>query len=217
MKKVLALAILLTVIGTGAFALDWAVGGGGLFNYTSSIGKSITDDKLTIDRTGFGGFAFAGLGRFVELNFGFIYKQPQTMTVYQWLSDYEFTMDVRDLDSALALQFGAYFKWPFVLTDRLVLFPTLGVDYELTVNNDLWWNDLWFRAGAGLDVFFSERVFLRVHAIYGIGVVLGAEESIFGYMDYILNTALGGYYYNPFSDKVFSHGLLLKVGVGWMF
>ena len=210
MKKIFALALLMLLIGTEAFAMDWAVGGGLLFNYTRAIGKwdyyyyggSYTDTDI-ITRQGFGGFAFLGLGRFWELNLGFMYKNP-SKEIY--IDNYYGTTDKDDIssiDGSVGLQIGVYFKYPFVISDMFVLFPTVGIDYEHTFSKvDWWWDDLWFRGGVGLDIFFTQRVFLRTHFIYGLGIIIADDYSWFNSDDW---------------DRRYSHGLLIKIGVGFMF
>jgi hypothetical protein len=68
-----------------------------------------------------------------------------------------------------------------------VFFPTLGLDYELTLGSDTkakdgveikWWDDFWIRAGAGLDFFVSEKMFIRGHLIYGLSLPVGGEADI---------------------------------------
>ena len=214
MKRIIALGLFLVFFASGAFAMDMAVGGGFMYNYSKTFGVFeetyyYYGEELSISRNGVGGFAFFGVGRFLELNLGFLYKIPKTMG-YKIKSDGETIgeseMDVSSLiDGTPALQFGAYFKYPFVLSDVLVLFPTVGLDYELTIakKTEGWWDDLWIRGGLGLDIFFTERLFLRSHFIYGIGVVIGKNDSVFYELDVV--------------DKNYSHSLLLKFGLGFMF
>jgi hypothetical protein len=47
-----------------------------------------------------------------------------------------------------------------------------------------------------MDYFFTDRIFLRSHLIYGAAIPVGGPDDI---------------------GATFGHGLLLKVGVGWMF
>lgn len=225
MKKFIAAALLMLIVGTGAFAMDWAIGGGGMFNMAWTSGALEWDvidnwgygpewiamkDEWTLRRSGFGAFAFLGLGRLFEVNFGFLYKIPKrwtgTVTGTAYADGYEginydYDNAANSDASIVAMQFGLYFKYPFVLSDRFVLFPTVGVDYELTFGKEdnvvygwNWWDDLWFRGGVGLDIFFTERVFMRTHFIYGAGIPIGGE-----------------------GDEKITHGLLIKVGIGWMF
>ena len=203
MKKIIALALFFILITSGAFAMDKAFGGGLLFNHSKTSGTFnslvyIGDQwDWKMSRNGFGGFLFFGLGRFVELNFGIMYKNPNEFSLNSKDGLGSITVKAKDygLEGTGALQFGAYFKYPFVLSDRFVLFPTVGMDYELTLSSDDWWDDLWIRFGAGVDFFLTERVFLRGHFIYGVGVPIGE--------DYL-------------NLKV-THGLLIKAGIGFMF
>jgi len=214
MKKIIAAALLLLLVGTGAFALDWAVGGGLLFNYSRTLGTVdetyyYYGEEWMMSRQGFGGFAFLGLGRFWELNLGFLYKNPKTLSLSLIENGSEVSSSEQDIsgviDGTAALQFGLYFKYPFVISDMIVLFPTAGIDYELTLGSDWgWWDDLWFRGGAGVDIFFSQRMFLRAHFIYGVALLMRADDSIWG-PDLI------------WADSKFGHGLLAKVGIGFMF
>jgi hypothetical protein len=82
-----------------------------------------------------------------------------------------------------------------------VFFPTIGVDYEFTPvkeseNYIRWWDDLMIRAGLGIDIFATEKFFIRAHALYGFGFPIGESE------------------YDSYKN---THGLLVKIGVGWMF
>jgi hypothetical protein len=202
MKKIVMLALCMAVLASGAFALDKTVGGGILYNNTSTIGDD-GDFEETLIRDGFGAFAFFGISQFLELNLGLLYKNPKE---YKYKNEYgSGTISGSDLtdylDSSLALQLGIYGKLPIPISDMLVFFPTVGVDFELSLDDtktDLgwkWWHDLWLRAGVGLDVFFNEKIFIRTHIIYGYAVPIGAES--------IMNLQYG-------------HGLLLKVGIGFM-
>jgi len=101
------------------------------------------------------------------------------------------------LFETFAFQVGLYLKRPFNLSENFVLFPTIGADFEYTVDsNSEWWHDIWARAGMGLDFFFAGNFFLRGHALYGAAFPVGGADY--------------------FGVKL-SHGFLAKVGIGWMF
>ena len=218
MKRIIALGLFLIFFASGAFAMDMAVGGGLMYNYSNSFGvykETIYGDTwreaLSISRNGFGGFVFFGVGRYLELNFGTMYKSPKTLGFsikYAGEKIYEEKEDITSLDGAPALQFGAYFKVPFVVSDHLVFFPTVGLDYELTLAEKYegWWDDLWIRGGLGFDIFFTERLFLRSHFIYGFGIMIGKDDSVFYYAGYATS-----------QDSNYSHGFLMKFGLGFMF
>ncbi|MDR0455982.1 MAG: hypothetical protein LBH20_04780 [Treponema sp.] len=123
------------------------------------------------DNWGPGVFVFFGIGQFVELNAG---------VSFYTFGDESFT----------SFQGGIYGKYPIPLSDMFVFFPTAGLDIEYASiggNSDIL---LWGRGGLGLDIFFSERLFLRTHVIAGYAYDLTYDASGFG--------------------------MLIKVGLGWM-
>ena len=191
---------------TGTFALERNIGGGLLFNASSTSGtmKNLFVPELgyfnvdwSMGRTGFGAFAFFGLNRFIEFNLGFLYKNPGDFKVTVGGATMNSDASDEGIKSTAALHFGVYGKYPFILSPIIVLFPTIGSDFELTLSGDnSWWHDLWFRGGIGLDFFFTETMFLRSHLIYGVGIPIGGDANL---------------------GTNFSHGLLVKLGLGWMF
>ena len=179
MKKFFALVLLLLVIATGAFALEiTTIGGGGMFNLTNYSLDGGGGNSVK----GFGAFGFIGVSEFFEFNLGYINKK-------------------NDWDNSLsALMLGALFKYPFDITEQVVLFPSVGLDFEFTLSEWFWdedytWHELWLRGGLGIDFLVTENLFLRGHFNYGLGLVIG---------DY-------------FDDYKFSNGLLIKAGIGYMF
>jgi len=192
------------VLTTGVFALDNAAGGGVLYNLGFSNGTvdlaPYGKTNWEMSRNGFGAFGFFGLGRSLEFNIGFLYKNPNDLTA----DGEKIPLAGAGFESTQALQFGIYWKHPIPLNEQFVIFPTAGVDYELTLgsssNNSImptdWWDDLWLRAGVGLDTFFSETMFVRSHLIYGAAIPIGGDKD--------LGLSVG-------------HGLLVKVGIGFMF
>ena len=179
MKRIIILVLLLLVMAFGAFAIDKAIGLGGMYNHSFTIGlQEYEDDDYWKDwlltRNGYGGFIFFGLGRYVELNAGFLYKNPLTYSEKYPDGD-TWGEDVKGYwEPTLALQGGVYFKLPLTISDIFVFFPTVGADFEYTiVTEDVWWHDIWLRGGVGLDTFFTQRLFLRVHVIYGAALPIG--------------------------------------------
>ena len=211
MKRIIILALLLLVIASGAFALDKAFGFGALYNHSFTMGSwednwyesggYYYDTDWTLTRNGLGGFIFLGLGRYIELNVGFLYKNPIHLIEKDSDGDvYEYQGGELNewWKSAFAFQGGVYFKYPIPISDTFVFFPTIGADFEYTLSSEdeWWWNDLWLRGGVGLDIFLSQTMFLRTHLIYGAALPVGAE---------------------PDWGIKFSHGALVKLGLGWMF
>jgi hypothetical protein len=144
-KKIIVLALCLTILGgTAAFGMDKAVGGGVAW-------RSIED------LSGFGVSAFFGLGRFAEISAGF--------------SRYEIDFGEWGSIDFITVQAGLYFKYPFPVSDKIVLFPTAGVEFEY----DIEYEDtlVWFFGGAGLDFFLTDTMFLRGHVVLGQGMYDG--------------------------------------------
>jgi hypothetical protein len=202
MKRIVMAVLCLALIGTAGFSLDKAAGGGLLLGYTFQGGSEENSNlggfgggtfDWTFNRTSFGGFGFFGLGQYVELNAAFMYKTGEASVT--WGGN---TATSDFIEPTAALGFGAYGKYPFPISDKVVIFPTAGLDFEFNLHPD-WvddaWNDLWLRLGAGVDYFFTDTIFLRSHFIYGLVLPLGSKD---------LNPDPG-------------HGFLLKVGVGKMF
>jgi len=202
MKKGFGFVLFLLVMGTAAFAQDKAIGIGGMYNFTNTFGTLdqagfYNDSGLhgksnwAMTRNGYGGFVFFG-ARYFELNLGALFKDP-TMNI----DGEKWSKKDTQLFETFAFQVGLYLKRPFNLSERFVLFPTIGVDFEYTVDsNDEWWHDIWARAGLGVDFFFADRFFLRGHALYGAAFPIGGADY--------------------FGVKL-SHGLLAKLGLGWLF
>jgi hypothetical protein len=153
-------------------------------------------------RNGFGGFVFFG-ARFFELNLGVLYKNPDLMNI----EGEKWSKEKSQLFGTFALQFGVYLKVPFNFSTRFTFFPTIGADFEYTVDSNVeWWHDIWARAGLGFDLLLGKKeniqgenaqgLFLRGQALYGAAFpVAGA--------DYL--------------GVRISHGPLVKFGLGWMF
>ena len=223
MKKAIVLMLVLVFMGSAAFGLEMTFGGGIMYNHSVTKADStfplfINDYQYYYDnvafsmpRNGFGGFVFFGPNRYVELNLGFLYKSLGDIT--ETVDGETQTEDVSQyISGTAALQLGAYFKYPFPVSDTVVIFPTAGMDLEFSLGGDnnlmlKWWHDIWFRGGVGADIFFTERLFLRSHVMYGIAVPVGGG----------LTDTVTSVFDEASIDFKYSHGLLIKVGIGFMF
>jgi hypothetical protein len=122
----------------------------------------------------------------------------------------------------LSLQGGAYLKLPFSLAKMFTLYPLLGADYELflsalkdddrdakfSINGDdvspmEALSTVSFKAGIGLDTFFTDHLFLRTELLYGLRLPNKLEQ----YQDDV---------YTNVESKLF-HGGDFKIAVGWRF
>jgi len=189
MKKIAIITLCLLAAGSTVFAYDMSVGFGAVYGYvddTFDLGNRAYD----FNRQQFGGFAFFGT-KYTDFNFSVKYS----------LNDWDRTGEPpyeeapnEGSDKLLVLGVGAYGKFPFSLGSRLVIFPTVGVDAE-AVEILMY---LWFRGGLGLDVFFTERFFLRGQALYGYGINIPLPDRK---TDVIIP----------------GHAPFFKLGIGWMF
>ena len=186
MKKITTLAFCLFILGSTIFAYDLSVGVGGVYGWMDDTYNYKSRDEMRFHRTQFGGSAFFGT-KYTEFNF--TVRMSQNEWEY-W--EYESDETEPGGEDLLVLSVGGYAKYPFSFGTQIVLFPTIGVDFD-AIENMIY---LWFRAGLGLDIFFTERFFLRGQALYGYGLTFMSPD---------FKTATPG------------HCPFFKVGFGWMF
>ena len=197
MKKIIVFALSLFLFGTMIFAYDMSVGAGFVFGNVNDTWENYgTPDNrrdISFNRKQYGGFAFFGT-KYTEFNC--TVRLSRNEWERKWKTgEHAGEVDKMDPDTLLMLSVGAYGKYPFNLSESVMLFPTIGLDFDAVEG----YTYLWFRGGAGLDLFFTERFFLRGQALYGYGIkppLINRKED---------TTVKPG------------HGALFKLGVGWMF
>jgi hypothetical protein len=196
MKKVFALVLFLVVMSTVAFAMDNNIGFGIGGNFASTNGSTFHMFDYTMNRYGAYAFVFLGISRFFEINLGYMEKFPDGIE-YAWGNE-----DAPgEIENFGALQLGLYGKYPIPLGSKFVFFPTIGADFEYSLDDSsesYWklWNELWLRAGIGFDFFLGQKFFLRTHLLAGYAFPLGGDP------DWGVKSAWGGQ---------------VKLGLGWMF
>ena len=199
MKKIVILIFCLLALGASVFAYDMSVGFGGTFGIVKDRWEAPDeykndpehdfDSDIDFTRMQFGGFGFFGT-RYTE--FSFTVRVSRNNLVY---TDRAYSNPDREIDdTTIMLSVGAYGKRPFSLGKSFDLFPTIGVDFDAVD----WVIYIWFRGGLGLDLFVTERSFIRGQALYGYGISLLSNDNS----------------YKPITP---GHGPLFKLGVGWMF
>jgi hypothetical protein len=221
MKKRMLLLVLAAVVAGGAFALPefkLSAGAGGYF--TSDFGggaeASFMGYTMSIKTpyAGGGGFAFFD-ATYAELSLG-VFGGGGTMKADM---GYSMEMDM----SFTGLDIGLLGKYPFTISEKLSVFPLLGITYRVVLSaEDEDGNEyegivtsgkpgdfsaLWFKFGGGLDFSFTDHVFLRGEALYGLRLANDAENDI---ADYV--SALG-----VDSKTLLGHGLEVKLAVGYRF
>jgi hypothetical protein len=201
MRKIALMALCFLILGSTAYALDLVIGGGGLFGWNNEeyhYPRTYYDYAATeeVKETAYGGFVFFGLTRFMEASISV--HVANNDYVVKWYNDDEnryYEQPGKSYGSQVGVSF--YLKYPFTL-NILDLYPTLGVDLE-SQNGTL---DLFLGGGLGLDIFFSQKLFLRAQAIYRAGALMIYKgESI----DEGTTTTFP------------AHGPIFKLGLGWMY
>jgi len=170
--------------------MDVVIGGGGLYGFAHE--KYKYDDgedyyRYEVDASIYGAFAFFGLSRYMEAS----------IAVYAGNNNAVY--DDGETDNFPSSQVGVsiFLKYPFLLSDKFVIFPTIGADLQ----NNIGGLDLWAAAGIGVDFFLTEKVFLRGQAIYRYGFLYLFKSDLSKYTD----------------SEPPIHGPLFKIGLGRMF
>jgi opacity protein-like surface antigen len=199
----------------GGLAFDSDFGGG--IEVTGSAGGQSGFQKVETPHIGFGGYAFLD-ATYAELALtvtsgDITIKQSQTGR-----ADSESSLTMMNMN------IGLLGKYPFEISEKLVLFPLLGIDYAIcmAVKNDSGTNSnsgdysaLWFKFGGGLDFALTQKLYLRFEALYGIRLASKAEKDMKdSYEAQFKNTP--GVTIDD-SKTLLGHGLTAKLGVGYKF
>jgi hypothetical protein len=158
-----------------------SAGAGGLF--LMGFGGSYDGDDtktLSLDLGG-GGFAFLD-ATFVELSVGYTHGRTtlRTETGGQTIKDSD-TMSVLDVD--------LLGKYPIGL-GKINLFPLFGVNYQHAFSPDD--ENIWrIRFGGGMDYKFTEKLYLRGQALFGVRLPWENDDGLDLHMDYRTKLAFG--------------------------
>jgi hypothetical protein len=121
--------------------------------------------------------------------------------------------------SFMGLDIGVLGKYPFAVSEKLSVFPLLGITYRVMLSAKMDGEDyegfgpdgdggpgdfsaLWFKFGGGLDYSFTEKVYLRGSLLYGIRLANKMENDMKDDWD---------------ADPLLGHGLEVKIAVGYKF
>jgi hypothetical protein len=111
-------------------------------------------------------------------------------------------------------------KYPYMINEKLSVFPLLGIDYQITVSAKIDgkkyedfgggrkagdFNALWFKLGVGLDCGITSNVYLRGEALYGVRLTNKAEED------------LKNEFYGSNVKTRLGHGPTVKLAAGYKF
>jgi hypothetical protein len=120
-----------------------------------------------------------------------------------------------------ALSIGLLGKYPIALSDALTLFPARGIGYDLVlsakIDGTTYQKDgddapgdfsaLWIKAGAGVDVALTAKLYFRGEALFGIRLANQYEKDLVDLYDR----------YNVDMSTSLGLGPTVKLGVGYKF
>jgi hypothetical protein len=207
-KKTVSFLVLTLVAAGGVFAQGFSMSAGAGEYFTGDFGGGIESQAMSVKTPyiGGGGFAFFD-ATYAELSLG-ILGAGGTFTQ-------EGGGQSRGSDMAfMGLDIGLLGKYPFSISDRLALFPLLGITYRVMLSakdadgnryknssgDDVDPGDfsaLWFKLGSGLDFFVTDAIYIRYVESYGI--------------------RLANTFENDADTKKLGHGLEIKFAVGYRF
>ncbi|GHU58583.1 hypothetical protein FACS189444_2470 [Spirochaetia bacterium] len=230
MKKVFLLLLIAVGLSVTAFAeapkFKMSFGGGALFGANFSY-WGVKDENLgdlnRYDTTGKGGGLYGFLdATYLELNAGVLFGEMGTVNPS--------VLNPDDPANTLALRFGLYGKYPFVVSTMLTIFPLIGAEYELALlagkyegNRNMYFRNItfpvsagkqdanaaealstaWIKAGVGMDTHFTDHVFMRMELLYGIRLYNKTEV-------YLLDQRSD-------ADFAIGHGGDYKLAIGYKF
>ena len=191
MRKKMVLALLMaTLLAGGVFAQNFSISaGGGVI-----LGPSFSEWKDGGSSTKYSGFDFAINAFFdatyAEVNLGLLFNSSK-----------EDRSDAKNEDNTY-LTLGVLGKYPFFLSDKLALFPFVGIDYYIGLESKYdgeatefddpsmadYMNCLSLSFGAGVDFNITKTLYLRGEIGYVIVFNTNVEN---GYVDFDVTISKG--------------------------
>jgi len=227
-RKALAFAIGFGLLSS-ASAVEWSAGGGAFFgnNFGGGVKLSVpflgTLLEVTTPYAGGGFYGFLD-AQYVEVSAGLMFCGGKTKVKGDLFFDFDdddfwdddddfWDDDIEFKTSGMLLNIGVLAKYPIAKSESMTFFPAAGIEYSVCLSQKLEdiKNDdagdhsrLWFKFGGGADFALGEKAYLRTTLLYGIGLKNKAEKDIIDETGGMLSA-------------VMSHGLDIKVGVGFKF
>jgi len=248
-KKGLIILVLVAIVTGGAFAhvpFDLSVGGGGFFgnDFGGGIEGSVDAFLLKIEMSqkmpylGGGGFVFFD-ATYGELSLGFFggsgamdVKAEDSLGL---LGNESYKSDT----TVMSLNIGLLGKYPFAITNKLTIFPLLGIDYQIVLNvkiddakiddldssstKSVHFSALWSKTGIGADFSITPKIFLRAEALYGVRFSNKYEKDTVNRFDDMvslaktLGPAYGFYRISGEASTLLGHGFTFKLAAGYRF
>ena len=222
-----------------------SVGGGGIMGgvftrYTLRADGSIGDDQFRLETNqrmnqfNYGFFAFfdatyATLSVFMQNG---VNTWSEPLLIHDFLEEEN---SGQGWETILGVSLMG--RWPFSLSDRLAVFPMLGLDYHISlrqrrtqpdgfiydrtdgyIEHDKYgnafrlsdFNSIWINLGGGMDFTLSGNFFVRGELLYGFRLMTSHERKSLDLLQYELNAPsprLGG----------LTSGPSLRLSAGWRF
>jgi hypothetical protein len=222
MKKIPAFAAFCMILGTGLYAENFSLSAGaaGLLGYTFTRYTLESEGRLgmgndgdmksfqSMDRFNYGGGLFldASYAEFTVLLQGGQHSYGESMDFKprggRWVS----VSNTGGAGTEMLLGFTLLGKYPFALTEKILLFPLLGIEYQVALlewrkpegdkvydrrwgmleadrdkNGDPYpisaWTSFWIDIGAGLDYYIVGPLFLRGEILFGFRLITEYETG----------------------------------------
>lgn len=249
---VLGLLILLPAFSLSALPEFTLSGGSGI-----NLGGLFTNYIINADENTKYGYADIVMTQEIQqFNFGaFIFFDATygelAITIQHGLNAYKEDVDARGhltlittregTGSETMLGFTLLTKYPFQLRESLVVYPLLGVEYQIALaekrkDNVLGehdridgitefpgddftlslWNSWFIRAGAGLNFYFRSSWYLKTEFLYSFRLMTPYEKAAVDYLQDDFGISYPKLFGNP-GMRGLTHGPELRIGIGYRF
>jgi hypothetical protein len=237
MKKILLALLIAVIVAGGAFAVDFKmsagvgglmsgqIGGGGSESSVSGSGVSM---KITTEYTdiAFGAYAFFD-ATFVEVTAAYFFSAGVLSTSVTTTPSSFLAGTSSYVSEMSGLNLGLFGKFPFALGDKFRLFPLVGIDYQVVTDYLMHasggssgtlvrngknippsdFSSLWFKGGIGADVSFTDAIYARLEALFGVGLP----------SKYATDTAQYAKDLGMSADTTIATGYTIRIAVGYSF
>ncbi|MDR2178162.1 MAG: outer membrane beta-barrel protein, partial [Treponema sp.] len=224
--------VLAAFTAAGAFAapeFKLSAGAGGYFTsdfgggykvsakLPAGLGNLIQEEKTPY--AGGGGFVFID-ATYAELSFGFFggggksIDKREMPAIAGGNSEHKFTTSTAGLD------IGLLGKYPFEISEKLSVFPLLGITYRVVISEKMEklkygkpgdFSALWFNLGGGLDFSLTDQLYLRSELLYGLRTGNTYEKNRISAAE----KEVKSHTLTPDSKASLGHGLSVKLAVGY--
>jgi hypothetical protein len=218
-KKGLLVLVLVGTFAGSAFAqmVDFRLGLGAGGFYLDDFGGGIEEpggEQTSVMKTpyvGRGGFVFFD-ATYAEVSAGFFVGSATLK------ENKEGERQPSEVLSYIGLDLGLFGKFPIGVNYILSVYPLLGASYRLILSatrpdgteyetedehDAKDFNAIWFHLGGGMDVSFTDYIFMRMEVLYGVRLPNTAENDLLAE--------------KPDSKILFGHGPMVKMALGVKF